>query len=41
MRWCKNDIDNIITGVNLLRLGNNPVRINDKNILRVISNSNN
>ena len=35
----KNDIDNIITGVNLLRLGNNPVRINDKSILQVISNS--
>ena len=35
----KNDIENIITGVNLLRLGNNPVRINDKSILQVISNS--
>ena len=37
----KNDIEGIISGVNLLRLGNNPVRINDKNILQVISNNNN
>ena len=36
----KNESDNIIKGVNLLRLGNNPVRIDEKNILKIISNTN-
>ncbi|MDA7604985.1 iron-containing alcohol dehydrogenase [Candidatus Pelagibacter sp.] len=30
--------ENIIKGINLLRLGNNPVEINDKDIYRIISN---
>ena len=36
----KNESDNIIKGVNLLRLGNNPVRIDEKNILKIISYTN-
>mgnify|MGYP001361914176 CR=1 FL=1 len=30
--------EKIIKGINLLRLGNNPVKINDKDILKIISN---
>ena len=34
----KKNSENIIKGINLLRLGNNPVRINGKDILKIISN---
>jgi len=33
------EIDKIIKGVNMLRLGNNPIKINDKNIIKIISNT--
>ena len=32
------EIDNIVKGVNLLRLGNNPIKINEKDVLRIIAN---
>lgn len=35
-----NEIDKIIKGVNLLRLGNNPIKINDKDIIKLITNNN-
>ncbi len=35
----KNDIDSVIKGVNLLRLGNNPIKISEKNIINIISNT--
>ncbi len=36
----KNEIDNIVKGVNLLRLGNNPISINEKNIVKLILDNN-
>ena len=33
------DSENIIKGINLLRLGNNPIKINGKDIYRIISSS--
>ena len=33
--------DNIIKGINLLRLGNNPVKIGEKDIYNIISKANN
>lgn len=37
----KNDFNEIVKGINLLRLGNNPIKICEKNILEVITNGNN
>ena len=34
----KKSSENIIKGINLLRLGNNPIKIDDKDIYRIISN---
>ena len=33
----KDNINNIVKGVNMLRLGNNPVKISEKNIISLIS----
>ena len=33
----KKNYENIIKGINLLRLGNNPIKLNDKDIINIIS----
>ncbi len=35
-----NDIDKIVKGINLLRLGNNPININENSIVKLILNKN-
>ena len=34
------DMDRIINGVNLLRLGNNPIKINGKDIVNILLDKN-
>ena len=36
----KDNLEKIISGINLLRLGNNPIKINKNDIVKIISKSN-